>query len=196
MLAAWGDTTEDDEAYEEEEAAVALIACSESDSDDEPLESLAQLKEKVSGLSKANLKKLFFTLMDEYDYINTENCMLKDVCSDLKKDIRKLEHVNEILKSERLEIDEKTLVLYKDLDKLKETLSMKEEVFNTNLSKLENEILELKQKVESLLVENNKLLEKLKQVESDLAVNRRWNMSSQALNWLNTHHNRGRKGSL
>jgi len=38
------------------------------------------------------------------------------------------------------------------------------------------------------------LLEKLKQVESDLAANRRWNRSSKALNWLNTHHNRGRKG--
>jgi len=29
--------------------------------------------------------------MDEYDYVNTENCMLKDVCSDLQKDIRKLD---------------------------------------------------------------------------------------------------------
>jgi len=38
------------------------------------------------------------------------------------------------------------------------------------------------------------LLKKLKQVESDLAANRRWNRSSRALNWLNTHHNRGRKG--
>jgi len=37
--------------------------------------------------------------MDECDSITTKNCMLKDVCSDLKKDIRKLEHANEILKS-------------------------------------------------------------------------------------------------
>jgi len=71
---------------------------------------------------------------------------------------------------------------------------MKEEDFVTNFDKLDKEFLESKQKVESLLVENNKLLEKLKQVESDLAANRRWNRSSQALNWLNTHHNRGRKG--
>ena len=85
MLAAWGDTTEDDEASEEEEVAVALMARSESDSDDEPLESLAQLKEKVHGLNKAPLKGLLFTLMDEFNSVNTENCMLKDVCSDLKK---------------------------------------------------------------------------------------------------------------
>jgi len=50
---------------------------SESDSDDEPSESLVQLKKKVSGLSKANLKKLLFTLMDEYESVNTENCMLR-----------------------------------------------------------------------------------------------------------------------
>ena len=43
MLVAWGDTIEDDEASEEEEAAIALMARSESDSYDEPLESLAQL---------------------------------------------------------------------------------------------------------------------------------------------------------
>ena len=45
-------------------------------------------------------------------------------------------------------------------------------------AKLENQSLELKQKVESLLVENRKLLENLKQVESDLAANRRWNRAS------------------
>jgi len=66
---------------------------------------------------------------------------------------------------------------------------MKEEAFATDLAKLENESLELKQKVESLLVENKKLFEKLKQVESDLATNRRWNRASQALNWLSTYHN-------
>ena len=49
---------------------------------------------------------------------------------------------------------------------------MREEAFAIDLTMLENESLELKQKVESLLVENRKLLEKLKQVESDLAANR------------------------
>jgi len=88
----------------------------------------------------------------------------------------------------------RNLVLHEYLKKFKETLSLKEEAFATNLTKLQNESLELNQKVESLLVENRKLLEKLKQVESDLAANRRCNRASQALNWLNTHHNRGRKG--
>ena len=129
MLAAWGNTTEDDEASKQEEVVVALMARSDSDSDDEPPESLAQLKEKARCLSKAKLEELLFTLMDDCDSVNAENCMLKDVCSDLKRDIRRLEHTNEVLKSEKLEIDEKTLVLHEDLNKLKETLSMKEEVF-------------------------------------------------------------------
>jgi len=151
MFAAWGDTTEEDEALEEEEAAVALMARSESDLDDETVDSLAQLKEKVRVLNKVKLEELLFTLMGECDVINADNCMLKDVCSHLKKDVRKLEHVNEILKSEKLKVDEETLVLYEDLDKLKETLSMREEVFNTNLSNLESESLQLKQRIESLV---------------------------------------------
>jgi len=64
--------------------------------------------------------------MDECDAINSENCMLKDVCSELKKDIRELEHENKILKSEKTEIDMSNLVLHEDLKKLKETLSLKE----------------------------------------------------------------------
>ena len=55
-------------------------------------------------LNKAQLKGLFFTLMDEYDSVNTENCMLKDACSELKSDIRELEHENKILKSEKLKL--------------------------------------------------------------------------------------------
>ena len=39
MLAAWGETTEDDEVSEEEEATVVLMAMSESDLDDEPVDS-------------------------------------------------------------------------------------------------------------------------------------------------------------
>ena len=101
MLAAWEDSTDEDEGTEEEDAAVALMARSDFDSDDEPLDSLAQLKDKVRGLSKAKLEELLFTLIDECDAINFENCMLKDKCSELKKDIRELEHENKILKSEK-----------------------------------------------------------------------------------------------
>ena len=82
---AQGDITEDDEASEEEEAAVALMDRSELDSDDKPLESLTQVKEKVSGFNKSSLKELLFILVDEYESVNIENCMLKDVCLDLKK---------------------------------------------------------------------------------------------------------------
>ena len=66
--------------------------------------SIAQFnfKYKVYGLNKAKLEELLFTLMDECDSINSENCMLKDACSELKRDIRELEHENKILKSEML----------------------------------------------------------------------------------------------
>ena len=85
MLAAWGYSTEEDEGTEEEDAVVALVARSDSDSDDQPLDSLARLKDKVRGLNKAKLEELLFTLMDQCDSINSKNCMLKDTCSELKK---------------------------------------------------------------------------------------------------------------
>ena len=99
-----------------------------------------------------------------------------------------LEHANEILKCERLKVDEKTLALGEDLDILKETLNMRVKVFNTNLSELKSESLQLKQRLESLVSENKQLLEKLHKAESELPKNRRWNSSSKALNWLNTRH--------
>jgi len=56
----------------------------------------------------------------------------------------------------------KNLVLHEDLERIKETFSLREETLVTNLTKIEKESLELKQKAESLLVENNKLHEKIK----------------------------------
>jgi len=47
------------------------MARSDSNSDDKPLDSLAQLKDKVRGLNKAKLEELLFTLMDECDAISS-----------------------------------------------------------------------------------------------------------------------------
>jgi len=63
------------------------MARSESHSDDKPFDSLVQLKDKVRSLNKTKLEELLLTLMDECDAINSENCMLKDACSELKKRI-------------------------------------------------------------------------------------------------------------
>ena len=80
------------------------------------IESSSQLKDKVHGFSKAKIMKLLFTVMDECETITIENCLLKDVCFELKRDVRmlersklELEHVNEILKCEKLKVEEKTL---------------------------------------------------------------------------------------
>ena len=91
MPVAWGDSTEEEEGTEEEEAAVALMGRSDSETDEESLGSLDQLKEQVCGLSKAKHKELLFTLMDECDALTSENCMLKDVCAEIQKDVKELE---------------------------------------------------------------------------------------------------------
>ena len=80
------------------------------------------------------------------------------------------------------------LVLHEDFERTKEILKLKDEFFVTNFTKLEKESLNLKERIESLLVENRNLHEQLKQVEIDQAANKRWPDSSNALNWLNTHH--------
>ena len=79
MLAAWGDSTDEEEGSEEDEA-VALMARSETDSDEESSESLDRLKNKVRGLNKAKLKEILFTVMDACDALYSENCELKDTC--------------------------------------------------------------------------------------------------------------------
>ena len=160
--------------------------------------------------------KLLFAIMNECETIAAENCMLKNVCSELKKDVRmlernklQLEHVNEVLKCEKLKAEEEALALCKDLDTLKDFMNTREKEFNSDLTRLNSESLDLKLKVESLVSENNQLLEKAHKaesdlvqnrrcnssseayahkVESDLIQNRRWNSSSESLNWLNTHH--------
>ena len=107
------------------------MARSESESDFELAESLSQLKDKVQGLSKAKIEELLLTLMYECDALNAKkNYMLKDVCSELKKDVRmlkknkqELEQANKILKCEKVKVEEKTFILCEDLGMLKETMN-------------------------------------------------------------------------
>ena len=54
------------------------------------------------------------------------------------------------------------LVLHEDLNRIKDTLNLTEESSETELTGLEKESLDLKQKMESLLVENKNSHEKLK----------------------------------
>ena len=102
----------------------------------------------------------------------------------LKSDKQELEHANEILTCEKLKVDEKTLALCEDLEMLKKTMNMRDKVFNTNFTRLESESLQLKQRLESLISENDWLREKVHKAESDLTENKRWYSSSKALNWL------------
>ena len=92
----------------------------------------------------------------------------------MKKDVRmlernklELEHVNEILKCEKLKAEEEDLTLCEDLDTLKDLMNTREEVFNSDLSRLKSESLELKIRLEFLVSENNQLLKKAHKAESD-----------------------------
>ena len=69
--------------------------------------------------------------------------------------------MSEVLIREKLKINEKVLVLCNELDTLKDLMNKREEVFNTDLLKIEEESRELTFKIELLVKENNRLLEKV-----------------------------------
>ena len=135
------------------------MARSETDSDEGSSSSLIQLKNKVSGLNKHKLKEYLLILMDECDALHTENCDLSNECDELKREVLKLEQENKHLKDEKIELDMNNLVLHEDFERTKEILKLKEECFVTTFTKLEKESLDLKEKIESLLVENQNLHE-------------------------------------
>ena len=78
--------------------------------------------------------------------------MLKDECTELKKDLQELEQANKILKGEKIELDMENLFLHEDLNRIKETLNLKEESFETELTRLEKKSLDLKQKMNPYLL--------------------------------------------
>ena len=75
----------------------------------------------------------------------------------LENNKQKLEHLNDILISEKLETEERTLTLCQALDQLKDFMNIREKEF----SKLESESLDLKRRVDSSVSENNELREKV-----------------------------------
>ena len=146
-MAAWGDTSEEEEDSEDGEEVVALMTRTDSDSNSDLIESLPQLKEEVCNLSKRKLEKLVFILMEECEIVNSANCMLKNSCSGLEKDVKRLErkrheleHMNEALMYEKLKINEKALALSKELDILEDLSDKKEEELNTKIRELESEL--------------------------------------------------------
>jgi len=123
--------------------------------------------------------------------------------------------VNEILKCEKFEAEEKNHALGNELNALKDLMNTTEKEFKSDFTKLESESVDLKLRLESLVSENNKLLEMAHKTESDLVQNKHWNSSSEAharkvesdhvqnrcrnssaeaLNWLNTHYSRNKRG--
>jgi len=174
-MAAWGDTSEEEDGSQDEEEAVALIARSGSNSDSNG----ESLKKEVRNLGKKKLEKLIFSLLEEYEPLTSENCMLKHTGLDLEKDVKRLErtrqeleHMNEALMYEKLEINEKALALSKELDTLKHLSDKKEEELNTKIRELESESSKLRHNLESQINDNRQLREQVQRAETDFTENR------------------------
>ena len=148
MLAAWGDSSEDEGESEAEEGVVALMAQTDSDSDDESTISFSDLKNKVHGLNKATLEELLYNVLE--------------TCADLKREVRDLELENEILKNEKLG-------LHENINMLKENLFIKE----GDYTRVEEKLFEVEGMVEDLLKENKSLHANIEKLETELATTKR-----------------------
>jgi len=73
MVAAWGETSEEEDSSQDEAEALVLMARSESKDDSESDETMSEFKEKVSGFNKRKILKLLVSLTDEHEAISTEN---------------------------------------------------------------------------------------------------------------------------
>ena len=73
-------------------------------------------------------------------------------------------------------------------------MSIKESEYLAKIEEVRKESHDMHVRLEKILEENNQLREKLKEVETKLPANRRWNSSSEALTWLNTDHSRNKQG--
>ena len=91
MVAAWGETSEDEE--QEKDPSVALMANSGSGSDGDQVENVSQLKDQVRKFSKAKLEKFVLFVLENFEQLQSENDMVNENCIELKRTIRKHEHV-------------------------------------------------------------------------------------------------------
>ena len=78
---------------------------------------------------------------------------------------------------EKLEVNEKTLALSKELDILKDLSDKKEEELNTKIRELESEFSKLRHNLESHMNDNKQLQEQVQRAETDLTENWCWNSS-------------------
>ena len=60
MVAAWGETSEEEDSSQDEAEALVLMARSESEADSESDETMSQFKEKISGFNKRKILKFYF----------------------------------------------------------------------------------------------------------------------------------------
>jgi len=157
-MAAWGESSDDEEESNKGEEELALMAHSEDEShtEEEDGESLADLKDQVCHFNHKKLKKFMFLMFDEFEQVVSKNKVLKSEISELDSKI-KIAMTNESL-------------LKSDLD----TINDEKRVFEENLSCKINELENVKKCLNETKEENRGLSKEIKNLrasESTLKIN-------------------------
>ncbi|XP_070002132.1 uncharacterized protein [Nicotiana sylvestris] len=139
MVAAWGETSDDDSEYEvgDEQTLMAI-----GESDDEQEVNVIHLNDKIKFLSKKRLTELLLDFIDESEVINNEKeqlsrecVILKAKCKNLESRVNESDSKNAVLENYVLELDTRTckkkadhthLTLEENLGNLKDELYKKD----------------------------------------------------------------------
>ncbi|XP_070020007.1 uncharacterized protein [Nicotiana sylvestris] len=195
MVVAWGKSSDED-LEDETGDEQALMAIGESN--DEQEVSVIHLKDKIKFLSKERLSELLLDFIDESKVINNDKEQLSRECVILNTKCKNLElrasesDKNTELKNQVLKLDTIVLELRSKNLKLKLGTGKKKAdhthlTLEENLGKMKDE---LYKKDEQIRV----LKEDLVKVKHELDRTCKWNKSSDALSWLQEHHNSNKRG--
>jgi len=193
MMAAWGDSSEDEEcSNSENELGLMAKSDDESASDDE-MDFLEVLKHKVNTVSHKKLKKLVFVMLDT---VNEMNFKIETLENELELESQNFKSVESKLKSE---LD----IITFEKESLEQKLMCKEKEFENVNKCLENAKAEIeknklnmskeKQKAEIVMSQNKKLTQKISEIKENVDQNRLKEQSPKVFPWV---HNKNLKKGL
>ncbi|XP_070018370.1 uncharacterized protein [Nicotiana sylvestris] len=195
MVASWGESLDEDS---EDEAGEEQALMDIGESNDEQEVSVIHLKDKIKFLSKEKLSELLLDFMYESEVINNEKeqmsrecVILKAKCKNLELRASKSDSKNTELKNQVLKLDITVLELRSENLKLKLGTGKKKAdhthlTLEENLGKIKDELYKRDEHIRVLK-------EDLGNMKHELDRTCKWNKSSDALSWLQEHHNSNKK---
>ncbi|MCD9638657.1 hypothetical protein HAX54_022779 [Datura stramonium] len=187
MKATWGETSDEESEVEDgDNENLALMAKSDTDSDNDSSEQMS--------VENMEMSKILSNLKSGYNVLKKEKIESENTIETLNAEIKNLEEIVSVQKTENSKLMGTISSLKDELNTIKERKTSSSEISNYDQCFHEAEITSLKKKLCKEKMKNSELQVTLNQENYDIALMKKWNKSSEALNWLNEHYNRSRTG--